>query len=197
MAKKSKKGKDSNPVQEQKKGRLTKLKKAIRKLKLFELKLKSKEKKIDKELKKLKLDGLKESKSKKDKKKQKADKSKKKPKEVKNKTDVKKKLIKSKTNTAVASTTSAEKSVPTVGKKPPKSTNRRVPVRRNASKVTITKPVAKAKSTSSNDVNVSNALAHIRKMITIEDLQNFVKGDVRLTVKKAAAAKLKSLTRKD
>ena len=63
-------------------------------------------------------------------------------------------------------------------------------------KTIVTKPEEASKSNSSKNYNAKTAISLIRKMTNASSVTSFAKGDVRVTVKTVAAAKIASLSKK-
>lgn len=142
----------------------------------------SKKKIKEKELKELSEKGLNKEKSKKKKKEKEKEKKKEKRKELK-KDSVKTKKPEGK----------KDKKKPVKVKKEAQTSTVLTP-ERVESKPAISKELNTPSNNSSSQVNARTAISVIRSLKTVESVKNYIKGDERITVKKAGLTKINSLS---
>jgi len=177
-----------------KKAKLAKLKKVVKKLKRFEDKLKGKEKKIAKKLgkagklKKGKLAVLKE----------KLDKSARKMEKVAKDLAEKKQEMKKMKGSGEEMNPTKKKTVRAKQKDNQPSLAQVIAPEntQNNSKIRESKkrgPASELAIPNSLDFNSKNAIAYLRKLPTIIEIESFIKKDARITVKKAAGSRMNAI----
>ncbi len=199
MTQKPNKSKESSRDEKKKNSKISKLKKALQKLKLFRSEIKAEEKKIDKKLKnadKLKKKEIKALQEKK------AESSKKKKKISKNLANKKDKLKKEKKKLEQGYQKAAKnKTVPDVKKQEPENNDMTYKtggdsIQINDEKRTENPEIGRTALNNSIDFNTREAIAYVRKLPTIIEVENYVKKDKRKTVKNVASSRINAIKRK-
>lgn len=176
--------------------KLSKLKKAIKKLKLFEKKLKAKEKKIDSKLNKTRCKNCKKDKPKESKekftdllKKEKKDSKKNKEKRNKEKKSEAKNGEKKKSRKQKSSKSKKQKETDLKDSIPQEAEAKKEKPETGKSDA----PVFKEMTSVSTDLNTKEAIAFLRKLEGVNEVESFVKKDKRSTVQKAATSRIHAI----
>lgn len=171
--------------------KLSKLKKAIKKLKVFEKELKAKEKKIDEKIRNARCKGCKKNKIKVPKEKL-IDSVKKEKKDSKKTKEKKSELKKSKEKKSKKNKTSKSKQ-PTESGLKDSATQDAEPEKQKVETDKLELLAVNKSVPTSMDFNSKDAIAYLRKLEGIYEIEQFVKKDKRITIKKAATSRKRAI----